>query len=65
MFAGIFLLELVSGSMQDPGIFYNPEVDFHLALLATLILILSGALAGFVPAMRAASIQPIDALRDE
>ena len=67
MFAGIYLLELVSSGMgsEEPGMFYNPEVDFGLAILATFILIISGAVAGLVPAMRAASIQPIDALRDE
>ncbi|MEQ8522268.1 MAG: FtsX-like permease family protein, partial [Vicingaceae bacterium] len=65
MFAGIFLLEFVSSMITDPGIFYNPEVDLGLALLATLILIVSGAVAGLVPAMRAASIRPIEALRDE
>ena len=65
LFAGIFLLEFVSGIITDPGIFYNPEVDLGLAVLATLILIVSGAIAGFVPAMRAAAIRPIEALRDE
>ena len=65
LFAGIFLLEYVSGMITDPGIFYNPEVDIGLAVLATVILIISGAIAGFVPSMRAAAIKPIEALRDE
>jgi putative ABC transport system permease protein len=65
LFAGIFLLEYVSSMITDPGIFYNPEVDLGLAVLATVILIISGAIAGFVPAMRAAAIKPIEALKDE
>ncbi|MGC9343197.1 MAG: hypothetical protein ACP5E3_10880 [Bacteroidales bacterium] len=43
----------------------NPEADFRIAIGATLLLIISGALAGLVPSMRAAKIQPIVALRDE
>jgi len=30
-----------------------------------LLLIFSGALAGFIPARKAAAIKPIEALRDE
>ncbi|HAW52093.1 MAG TPA: ABC transporter permease [Flavobacteriales bacterium] len=65
LFAGIFLLEYVSSMITDPGIFYNPEVDLGLAILATVILIISGAIAGYIPAMRAAAIKPIEALKDE
>jgi putative ABC transport system permease protein len=32
---------------------------------ALVVLILSGAIAGLIPARRAVSIKPIDALRDE
>lgn len=63
--AGVFTLETVSGMIEDPGVFRNPEVDLGTAILATLILIAAGALAGLIPAMRAASINPIEALRDE
>jgi len=65
LFSGIFLLEWASTMISDPGMFMNPEVDLGLALLATLILIVAGAIAGFIPAMRAAAIKPIDALHDE
>ncbi len=63
--AGVFTLETVNGMIEDPGIFRNPEVDLGTAIVATLILVVAGALAGLIPAIRAASINPIEALRDE
>lgn len=61
---GVGLLELISPYVTS-DFFLNPEADFRIAVSATLLLILSGTLAGFVPARKAASIKPIDALRDE
>ncbi|MDD4086247.1 MAG: ABC transporter permease [Bacteroidales bacterium] len=61
---GVGLLELVSDYIQTP-FFREPEVDVSIALGATLLLIIAGALAGFIPARRAAAIKPIEALRDE
>jgi len=53
-------------SEQDSGsIFLNPTVDINIAVYATLLLIVAGAIAGYIPAKRAASIKPIVALRDE
>ncbi len=46
-------------------LFRNPTVDLGIALTATLVLIIAGAIAGYIPAKRAASIKPIVALRDE
>jgi putative ABC transport system permease protein len=60
---GVGLLEVMSGI--DAPFFANPEADFSIAVSALLLLIVAGALAGFVPAQRAARIKPIDALRDE
>jgi putative ABC transport system permease protein len=45
--------------------FRNPEIDFKMAMLSIGILVISGILAGLIPARRAISIKPIDALRDE
>lgn len=45
--------------------FLNPQVDLRVAFGATLILVLAGAIAGFIPARKAAAIRPIEALRDE
>ena len=46
-------------------LFRNPTVDLGIALTATLVLIIAGAIAGYIPAKRAAKIKPIEALRDE
>jgi putative ABC transport system permease protein len=61
---GVGLLELISPHIQSE-FFTNPEADFRIAVSATILLIVSGAIAGFVPARKAASIKPIEALRDE
>jgi putative ABC transport system permease protein len=45
--------------------FKNPEVDFNIAVTALIVLVISGAFAGLIPARRAVRIRPIDALRDE
>ncbi len=62
---GVGLLELIGGSFQGDSYFANPEVNINVALGATVILIIAGALAGFVPARKAASVKPVVALRDE
>ena len=43
----------------------NPYIDMGTATAATIILIIFGAIAGYIPAKRASSIKPIVALRDE
>lgn len=63
---GVGLLELVS-KFLPPGTAYfaNPEINIGVAIWATVVLIISGAIAGFVPARKAASVKPVIALRDE
>jgi putative ABC transport system permease protein len=71
MFSGLFglimglgLLELVGPQIESDFIKY-PQVDFNIALITVFLLVFAGALAGFIPAYRAAKIKPIVALRDE
>ena len=58
------ILELIGDSLKEYFI-TNPNVDTGLIIGATIALIIAGAIAGYVPAKRAASIKPIVALRDE
>lgn len=62
---GVGLLEGISGVLPETDYFANPEVNIQVAVYATLLLIICGALAGFVPARKAASVKPVIALRDE
>ena len=61
---GIFMLSRLDDQLEQYFIL-DPYVDSLTALIATLLLIFFGAIAGFIPAKRAASIKPIVALRDE
>ncbi|MFC4690633.1 ABC transporter permease [Dokdonia genika] len=45
--------------------FANPSVNITVIFIALAILIISGLLAGFIPATRAIQMKPIDALRIE
>jgi putative ABC transport system permease protein len=66
---GVFILEVVNYALSQGGgesnMFKNPGVDFNMAIMALVILIFSGAVAGLIPARKAVSIKPIDALRYE
>jgi putative ABC transport system permease protein len=66
---GVGLLELVSFGLRSAGVqlpyFLNPEVNFQVAMTAIVLLIGVGILAGLMPALHAAKITPIEAMRAE
>lgn len=63
---GVGTIELVSNFIPaDSEYFNNPSVNFQVAIIATVILVVAGSIAGLIPAKKAASIKPIVALRDE
>jgi putative ABC transport system permease protein len=66
---GVGLLELIAFVLRSTGAkmpyFMNPEVDFQVALTAIALLVGVGILAGLMPALRAAKITPIEAMRAE
>ncbi|WP_340112226.1 ABC transporter permease [Maribellus mangrovi] len=68
---GVGLLELMNMALEanagnaDDIFFRHPEVSFRMAVGALTVLVVSGIFAGMIPARRAVSIKPIDALRDE
>jgi len=61
---GIFMLSRLDDQLEQYFIL-DPYVDSLTSLIATFLLIFFGAIAGYIPAKRAASIKPIVALRDE
>jgi putative ABC transport system permease protein len=63
--SGVGLLELLSPMFDNSeSFFHNPQADFGIAVGATILLIISGAIAGLVPALRASKIKPIEAMRE-
>ncbi len=63
---GIFLLEAVNKAIgPEVPMFNNPTVDISVALVSLTVLIVCGALAGLIPARRAVSVHPVEALRAE
>jgi putative ABC transport system permease protein len=75
MMTGIGITEAVNFVMeqsaaQNPSetgmsVFKNPTVNLTYVYISTLILIIAGIIAGYMPARRAVKIKPIEAMRDE
>jgi len=73
MICGVGLTEVVnfileqSAAQSDSGmtVFKNPTVDLTYVFVSTAILIISGVIAGYMPARRAVKIKPIEAMREE
>ncbi|QIL76168.1 ABC transporter permease [Hymenobacter sp. HDW8] len=69
LLAGVAVLDAVRYALDQAGgttsYFDRPEVDVTVAISAILLLVIAGAIAGLVPAMKAANVKPIEALRAE
>ncbi len=67
--AGVVLVEGVGYAMANFGMqsefFANPEIDFQAAFSAIVVLLVSGIIAGLIPGIKAAQVDPVIALRDE
>jgi len=61
----IFLINLAMESSGPVDMFANPSVNLSVVTAALSILIISGLLAGFIPAQNAIRIKPIEALRTD
>ncbi|MDD4009208.1 MAG: ABC transporter permease [Fermentimonas sp.] len=74
---GIGLTEIINFFMEQAAsaqpvsdepqmsVFTNPTVEVGYAVFATIILIVSGVLAGYLPARKAVNVKPIEAMRQE
>ncbi len=71
--AGSLLVDKISLGSNGQGpngvievaVYQEPIISFNLALVAMLVLMLSGIAAGLLPAWRALGVKAIDAIRDE
>ena len=64
MILGMAILSSMGEKLKDYFI-TNPYINLGLAIFATILLIVCGSIAGYIPARRAARIKPIVALRDD
>ncbi len=66
---GVGLLAIVDSAIaanpNSDTFFENPQIPFGTAIIALIVLIVCGMIAGLLPSYRAMQIKAIDALRDE
>ena len=77
MIAGIGLTEVANFLMEQSAaaqavtdgpqmsIFKDPTVNIGIVIISTLILIISGVVAGYLPAYKAVKVKPIEAMRKD
>ena len=63
MLLGLFIIYLVSDVEAD--FFRHPTVPINIIIGATIVLVISGGLAGLLPAIKAARINPVIAMKSE
>ena len=59
---GVICLELIGNSLSESFYIINPYIKFSTAIIATIVLIILGSFAGFLPARQATKIKPIEAI---
>ncbi len=57
--------EVVDTGLFQATMFLNPTVGLDVCIQATLVIIIAGTIAGLIPALKAARVRPIEALRAE
>ncbi|MCQ2309348.1 MAG: ABC transporter permease [Bacteroidales bacterium] len=73
MFLGVGLMEVANKILEtanagkgpdDVAVFMNLSVDIKIVLMATIVLIISGVIAGIAPAWKAVNVKPIEAMNN-
>jgi putative ABC transport system permease protein len=66
MILGIIVLNIIEGKVLEEDYFItNPAINSGTAIFVTILLVICGTIAAYIPARKAAKIKPIVALRDE
>ena len=65
VFFGMIVTQIIAFLTKDTDFLRNPTVSLQIALEVTVVLIITGAIAGLFPALKAIKIKPVEALRDE
>ena len=65
LLGGVALIEGMRAWLPENDYIRDPDIALEPALLTAAVLVLAGALAGYIPARRAASVPPVVALRDD
>jgi len=63
LLASLGLLELLKATVPENEYMYQPDVNTFVVVAVTVLVIASGTLAGYLPARRAAAIDPVEALQ--
>lgn len=65
MLLGVGILEWVGPLLEEKYFLKDPSISRSLVITATIIIILAGIMAGYMPAKKASRIKPIVALRND
>jgi putative ABC transport system permease protein len=69
LFLAILILEAINYLLivagAEVGWFSRPEIDLGVGVSSLIVLVVAGTLAGLVPAVKAAAVSPVEALRSE
>lgn len=57
--------DVIDTGLFQTTMFVNPTVGIDVCIEATMVMVIAGTLAGLIPALKAARIRPIEALRAE